>query len=165
MRIYGRAVLVALLALSLGAVGCQQTSEPEEPATQPVSEFQAPADPTPPPPPPSRSAAPDLGAIYFDYDSSAIRDDARAVLRANAEALRQMDSNVTIEGHCDERGGEEYNLALGERRAASVKKYLSNLGVGSGQMRTLSYGEAKPAATGHDESAWRWNRRAEFGVR
>ena len=107
----------------------------------------------------------DLGTIYFDYDASAIRADARTVLRKNAEALRASGEQVTIEGHCDERGDEEYNLALGERRATAVKKYLVNLGVGSGQLRTISYGESKPAAVGHSEESWQWNRRAEFQAR
>ena len=84
---------------------------------------------------------------------------------AQTESLRRANASVTIEGHCDERGDEEYNLALGERRASSVKRYLQNLGVASGSMRTMSYGEAKPAVQGHDESAWRWNRRAEFRTR
>ena len=161
-----QAIMVGLLALAMSAFGCA-SSEPPPQDTTPVqdSEFTAPVDPTPPPPPPRAPVVPELGAIYFDYDSSSVRDDARPVLRANAEALRTVNAEVTIEGHCDERGSEEYNLALGESRAASVKKYLSNLGVSSSQMRTLSYGEAKPAAMGHDESAWRWNRRSEFAVR
>ena len=69
---------------------------------------------------------------------------------------------ITIEGHCDERGSEEYNLALGERRASGVKRYLVDLGVPASRLRTVSFGEAKPAVVGHDESAWRYNRRAEF---
>ena len=69
---------------------------------------------------------------------------------------------MTIEGHCDERGSEEYNLALGERRANAVKRYMVDLGVPSSQLRTVSFGEAKPAVVGHDESAWRYNRRTEF---
>jgi peptidoglycan-associated lipoprotein len=69
---------------------------------------------------------------------------------------------VTIEGHCDERGSEEYNLALGDRRASGVKQYLVDLGVPASRLRTVSFGEAKPAVVGHDESAWRYNRRSEF---
>jgi peptidoglycan-associated lipoprotein len=72
---------------------------------------------------------------------------------------------ITIEGHCDERGSEEYNLALGERRAAAVRQYLVDSGVSAGKLDTVSFGEAKPAVQGHDESAWRWNRRGEFVVR
>jgi hypothetical protein len=69
---------------------------------------------------------------------------------------------VTVQGHCDERGSTEYNLALGERRAAAVKRYLVDLGVSSSKLRTVSYGEDRPAVPGHDESAWRYNRRADF---
>ena len=72
---------------------------------------------------------------------------------------------MRIEGHTDERGDEEYNLALGERRANSVKRYLENLGVDGSRMRILSYGEAKPAVAGHTEDAWRYNRRVESNVR
>lgn len=100
--------------------------------------------------------------IYFDFDSSSIRENARPVLRATGTALRASGASVRLEGYCDERGDEEYNLALGERRAQSTKRYLENLGVPSSQMRTLSYGEAKPASPGHNESAWRYNRRVEF---
>jgi peptidoglycan-associated lipoprotein len=103
-----------------------------------------------------------LEAIYFDYDQSVIRDDQRATLGNNANALKGMNlAKVTIEGHCDERGSDEYNLALGERRANAVKQYLTDSGV-STQIDTVSYGESRPAVEGHDESAWRMNRRAEF---
>ena len=107
----------------------------------------------------------DLQTVYFDFDQSAIRGDARPVLRANGERLRATDVAIRLEGYCDERGDEEYNLALGERRATSVKRYLENLGVSGSQMRTLSYGEAKPAVPGHSEEAWRYNRRVELRAR
>jgi peptidoglycan-associated lipoprotein len=107
----------------------------------------------------------DLQTVYFDFDKSAIRADARPVLRSNGDQLRRSGASVRIEGHTDERGSEEYNLALGERRANSVKQYLENLGVPANNMRTLSYGEAKPAVAGHTEQAWRYNRRVEFQVR
>jgi peptidoglycan-associated lipoprotein len=105
-----------------------------------------------------------LQAVYFAYDSYEIQPDARATLRANAEAIKANNGwgTITVEGHCDERGSEEYNLALGDRRANAVKRYLSDLGVSSSRLRTVSFGEAKPAVVGHDESAWRYNRRSEF---
>jgi len=103
-----------------------------------------------------------LETVYFDFDKSDIRENQRPVLRANGQQLRTSGVNVRLEGYCDERGDEEYNLALGERRATSVKRYLENLGVPQGQMRTVSYGEAKPAVPGHTEAAWRYNRRVEF---
>ncbi len=90
------------------------------------------------------------------------RSDARPALRRGAERRRGWTELITIEGHCDERGNEEYNLALGERRAHVVKQYLTNLGVASSQLRTVSYGEAKPAVMGHNESAWQYNRRTDF---
>ena len=106
-----------------------------------------------------------LGTAYFDYDRSEIREDQRAVLRANSEVLIGSNEVTMIEGHADERGSEEYNLALGERRAEAVRKYLAALGVPSSQMRIVSYGESRPAVAGHDESAWGLNRRAEFSTR
>jgi peptidoglycan-associated lipoprotein len=101
--------------------------------------------------------------VYFDYDKSEIRSDARSALKSNAEVIGSGDgATVTIEGHCDERGSTEYNLALGERRANAVKRYLVDLGVPSSRLRTVSFGEDRPAVQGHDESAWRYNRRADF---
>ncbi len=161
-------VWVALLCagLWLGLSACASTEE-AEPEPQPTgSEFDQGSVPEPEPEPEpvaTETTMPlKLDTVYFDFDRSTIRDDARAILQANADQLMSGGSTVTIEGHCDERGSEEYNLALGERRANSVKQYLVNLGVEGGRLRTLSYGEAKPAVQGHDESAWRWNRRGAF---
>ena len=111
-------------------------------------------------------ATAELATIYFDYDRSDVRDDARRVLRTNAQAIQGNGAwgTVTLEGHCDERGSEEYNLALGERRATAAKRYLVDLGVPSGRVVTVSFGETSPAVQGHDESAWHWNRRVEFRV-
>jgi peptidoglycan-associated lipoprotein len=155
---------MAVAALCLSA--CATTPEEAPPQAQPESEFVQ--DEAPPPEPEPQmvaaraSAPPDLASVYFDYDMYNIRDDARPVLRSNADEIAGGGGVITVEGHCDERGSEEYNLALGERRASVVRKYLVNLGVPSDRLRTLSYGEAKPAVQGHDESAWRWNRRANF---
>ena len=106
----------------------------------------------------------DLGTVYFDFDRYDIRQDARPVLRTNADALGDVPGVVTVEGHCDERGSAEYNLALGERRASAAKQYLVDLGVPSSKLRTVSFGEDRPAVQGHDESAWRYNRRGEFVI-
>ena len=104
-----------------------------------------------------------MQTIYFDYDSSEIRSDARSALRQNADKLNAGNIGVvTVEGHCDERGSTEYNLALGERRANAVKRYLVDLGVPGNNLRTVSFGEERPAVQGHDESAWKYNRRADF---
>jgi peptidoglycan-associated lipoprotein len=108
----------------------------------------------------------ELGTIYFDFDRYAIREDARPILKANAKSIAASRAwkKITLEGHCDERGSEEYNLALGERRASAAKRYLVSLGVPDSRLTTVSFGESTPAVQGHDESAWRWNRRVEFRV-
>ncbi len=98
--------------------------------------------------------------VHFGFDKSNLQSEARAILDRQAEWLMQyIGYSVTVEGHCDERGTREYNLALGERRAASVKSYLVALGVDPGRISTLSYGKERPLATGHDEGAWSQNRR------
>jgi peptidoglycan-associated lipoprotein len=107
----------------------------------------------------------ELGVVYFDFDKSEIRGDQRSTLKGNAKTIRDSDwVSVTIQGHTDERGSEEYNLALGERRANSVRRYLVDLGVPRKKLKTVSFGEEHPAVRGHDESAWRYNRRSEFAV-
>jgi peptidoglycan-associated lipoprotein len=111
---------------------------------------------------PTEAPVAGLETVYFDYDQSVIRDDQRATLGNNANAIKGMSlAKVTIEGHCDERGSDEYNLALGERRANAVRQYLVDSGV-TASVDTVSYGESRPAVQGSDESAWRMNRRAEF---
>jgi peptidoglycan-associated lipoprotein len=106
-----------------------------------------------------------LGMIYFDYDKALIRDDAKATLDGNASWLKKFRTvKILVEGHCDERGTEEYNLALGEKRAKSAQDYLLSLGVGSERMRIISYGKSQPIDPGHDEGAWQMNRRGQFLV-
>ena len=98
--------------------------------------------------------------IYFAYDSSEVRPEFRPAIEAHARYLTANPNTiVTLEGHADERGSREYNLALGENRANAVKRQLSLLGASAGQIRTVSYGEERPATDGHDESAWSQNRR------
>lgn len=103
-----------------------------------------------------------LESVYFDYDSPLLSPQAQQILARNAALLQESDLTVTIEGHCDERGSDEYNLALGEQRAASVKNYLVTLGVAAARLSTISYGEERPVMVGNDESAWANNRRAAF---
>lgn len=100
--------------------------------------------------------------IYFVYDSAALSGEAQEILRQKAEWLRSNNASVTIEGHCDERGTNEYNMALGDRRAESAKSFLVNLGIPASRMTTVSYGEERPADSGHSESSWSKNRRAHF---
>lgn len=103
--------------------------------------------------------------VHFEFDRSRITDEAAAVLQRKAEILRaNPDLRVTIEGHCDERGSLEYNMALGQRRAESVRRYLTGLGVQGDMFQTVSYGEERPTAQGSNEQAWAQNRRAEFQV-
>jgi peptidoglycan-associated lipoprotein len=155
-------VVTAAFTLVLGSVGCQQTAPaPED--TGAKDEF------------PKDTGAvetvetvelTELSTIYFDYDKATVRSDQRASLQADAKAIQEQPDLgvITLQGNCDERGTEEYNLALGERRAASVKRYLTDLGVPPSRLNTVSFGESKPAVAGHDESAWKWNRRVDFGV-
>lgn len=101
--------------------------------------------------------------IYFDYDEATLSDDTRDKLSRNADLLKsQAQFSMTLEGHADSRGTSEYNLALGERRANAVKQYLGSLGVGADRMRTLSYGEERPACTEDVESCWSQNRRVHM---
>lgn len=101
--------------------------------------------------------------IYFDFDKSSIRPDAREILKANAEIfVKNGEAKIVIEGYCDERGTAEYNMALGERRAQEAKQYLVNLGINASRIETISYGEERPADPGHDEAAWAHNRRDQF---
>ncbi|MBI5234489.1 MAG: peptidoglycan-associated lipoprotein Pal [Deltaproteobacteria bacterium] len=102
--------------------------------------------------------------IFFDYDRYTIRDDAKPVLETNTKILRENNTKVVIEGHCDERGTSEYNIALGERRALSTKKYLATLGVLEDNMTIISYGEEKPFCMEHAEECWQKNRRAHFNL-
>ena len=101
--------------------------------------------------------------IYFEFDSSEVPDSERGAIEAHARYLSERTgASITLEGHADERGSREYNVALGERRAAAVRQLMTLLGANASQIRTVSYGEERPAAVGHDESAWGLNRRVEI---
>ena len=148
------------LACVLGAMGCQttgdQSMEIQEPAAVEPEVAQARAER------PERMTRIELKTVYFDRDRAELRPEARAILKAKAEQITANPHSGTfvIEGHCDERGSQEYNLALGERRANAVERYLRDLGVPAGRLKVVSYGESRPAMPGHDESAWRFNRRS-----
>ena len=106
-----------------------------------------------------------LAMIYFDYDKYFIREDAKSVLERNAAWMNKFRTvKILIEGHCDERGTEEYNLALGEKRAKSTMDYLVSLGVSADRVKILSYGKSQPLVTGQDEATWQKNRRAQFTI-
>jgi len=156
MRVKSLVWTSLLIATVSFAAAC--TTKKTEPVQEQPTEFTAERSA----PPPVEKPVVGLETIYFDYDQSVIRDDQRATLGNNANAIKAMGlARVTIEGHCDERGSDEYNLALGERRANAVKQYLVDSGV-TATIDTVSYGESRPAVQGSDESAWRMNRRAEF---
>lgn len=106
-----------------------------------------------------------FNTVYFDFDKSDIRSDQRSNLNRNARLLND-NKNVIIrlEGHCDERGTNEYNQALGERRANAIRQFLTDYGITSSRITTISYGEERPASSGHNESAWSKNRRCEFSI-
>lgn len=110
--------------------------------------------------------AADLAAlIHFDYDQAVIRPEDQAILDRKAAILAANPSlRIRIAGHCDERGSDEYNLALGNRRATAAKRYLESKGVAGSRIETVSFGEEKPLNPGHDEAAWAQNRRAEFEI-
>ncbi len=150
---------VMALALGLTTFGCTDDEAKVEEPVQPA----APAEPAPAPeaPPAAQAYAPET--VYFGFDDYTLNSDAQGRLQGLADHLKKTQNAVVqVEGHCDERGSIEYNLALGERRAQSVKTYLVQLGVDGARLSTISYGEEKPVAEGHDEAAWQKNRRAEF---
>jgi len=104
-----------------------------------------------------------LQKIHFDFDKYNVKSEDETILKSNAQWLQQnKKSKVVIEGHCDERGTAEYNIALGDRRAKSAKNHLKNLGVDDGRMSTVSYGKERPLCNTHNESCWWQNRRDEF---
>ena len=106
-----------------------------------------------------------MADVRFGFDQSSLTDEARAILAKNAQWLQaHRDARVTVEGHCDERGTVEYNLALGEQRARAARDYLVSLGVQASRLRTVSFGKERPLDNGHGEDAWARNRRAHFAV-
>lgn len=126
---------------------------------------------TVPPPPVEKAPEPDLNALflkevrdaYFDFNKADIRPDAREALTKTADFLRNYPQiRATVEGHCDERGSTEYNLALGDRRASAVKQYLVSLGISADRLSTVSFGKEKPSCSEHNETCWQQNRRGHF---
>jgi peptidoglycan-associated lipoprotein len=106
-----------------------------------------------------------LADVHFEYDQAALTDEARGILEKHALWMQNhREARIMVEGHCDERGTVEYNLALGNQRAQVTRDYLASLGVAADRLRTTSYGKERPLDPGHDESAWAKNRRAHFAV-
>jgi peptidoglycan-associated lipoprotein len=172
-----RVGLIVLLIAAMGlATGCARRATQVPPGgtttppadTTPPSTTPAPGDGSTSPSPGDAGevSANDFQPVFFDYDSSTLRDDARTALDANARTMREHPNvRVTVEGHCDERGTIEYNQALGERRAQSAVEYLVAAGISGDRMDVVSYGKERPFDMGHDERAWALNRRAHFAVR
>jgi len=171
----GRGALILLVCVALSASGCPSKKEPlpdEEQAAGLDDENLGGSGPRPggslalaqEGSPLDRPSGP-LKDVHFDYDSFDLSDEARSILQANAGWLTEHSSvRVELEGHCDDRGTVEYNLALGAKRAASAKAYLVTLGISAGRITTISYGEDLPLCTEPTESCWARNRRAHFVV-
>lgn len=143
-----------------GGAATDQEGTAGEPGVE--SEQVAALDPSRPPPGTQEDLVHNVGdRIFFDLDSAVLLPDARRTLERQAEWLGLYpELRLVIEGHCDERGTREYNLALGERRANAVREYLITYGIAPSRLRTISYGKERPYALGHDEEAWALNRRA-----
>jgi peptidoglycan-associated lipoprotein len=188
MSVYQRTALAATICLviSLGVAACGKPKQVAQTPPPPIPPAAPAAPPAPPPPPaaPAPAATPraltedqrfaqmtladvnkELGDVFFDLDASTIKDEGRTTLTTNANYLKRWTSvRVTVEGHCDERGTAEYNLALGDRRANSVKAYLVSLGVPAANITVVSKGKEAPVCTEHAESCWSQNRRGHFVV-
>jgi peptidoglycan-associated lipoprotein len=177
--------VVLALTVATAFTACGKKTPPAPPAPPPPVAPEAPPPAPPPPPPPKAEVAPVvdeyarlhamsaediekaalLKEVYFDFDKSDIREADRATLSKDADALKRFDFlRVTVEGHCDERGTVEYNLALGERRAKAAYDYLVSLGVPAERLKTVSYGKEVPVCTQSSEDCWQRNRRAHFTV-
>ncbi len=172
MKALVRFVLPMLVIASLAVTGCSRrtTQTPPTPTPAPPAEPAPTQQPETPPAPttpaPSTVGSGDFQPALFDFDSYALGDAARRALDANARLLRDNPTvQVTIEGHADERGTTEYNLALGERRAQAARDYLIAAGIDGSRLQTVSMGEERPFSTGSSEEAWAQNRRAHFAVR
>ena len=168
---HARISLLTLFALlfSVYISSCSKKDvKSDEPLINPSDTSGAPVD-APPPVDTAGSeeggGSSELKTIYFEFDQYDLRSDAKSALKSNALWLKQNNSvAVQIEGNCDERGTTEYNLALGQRRADRVREYLLGLGIDRSRLTVVSYGEERPSDSGHDETAWGRNRRADFAI-
>jgi peptidoglycan-associated lipoprotein len=164
MRVSLGTKLIALIAGGLLLVACESKTEGQTAATgggATAPQATAPAQPAGPTPGSAQDFILNVGdRVFFDFDKFDLKPAAQATLARQATWLKQYaNRTITIEGHCDERGTREYNLALGERRANSVRNYLVSQGVAANRIKTISYGKERPVALGHNEAAWSQNRR------
>ena len=160
-------IALVVLFIFSGLVGCAkpvaQTEEAAVDMSQQAEVAVADAKPMQEEAVPSHDHMAGMNRIQFDFDQFTLSSEARQVLGANAKYLKAMSAvKVVIEGHCDERGSDEYNLALGESRALAAKNYLVSLGVSAKRLSVISYGEEKALVDASNENAWAQNRRAEF---
>ncbi len=155
----------ALVITSCGGPPDQGPETPIDTTTVAPPDTTTPPPPPPPPPPPKQLKETQFQTVYFDFDKSDLRPDAKAALDADYALLKEFpNAIVQIQGNCDERGTVEYNLSLGERRAKSVQTYLIGLGIDKARLQTISFGEERPVDPGHNEAAWAKNRRVDFKV-
>lgn len=149
--------LVTAFAVGMAGMGCSSAKKKDEPdSLNADTNFSGDSD---------SGRAGGLQTIHFEYDSYTLTDSAKSQLQNNAGILKGNGKmNIQIEGHCDERGGIQYNLALGEKRANSVKKYLSDKGIANDRLTTISFGKERPLDPASTEAAWNRNRRANFVV-
>lgn len=156
--------MLALAAL-LVVVGCKKKPPEEEvtvPTTTPVEEAPKPKTEVPVH---VQEMARNFERVYFDFDASSLGSDSKAALDANVSLMQAHgDVRVEVQGHADERGTTDYNIALGQRRAQSVVEYMQAKGIAGSRIKTVSYGEERPASSGSNETAWAANRRAEFVI-
>lgn len=171
MKRFGILFLVLTLAVLMILPACSKKEAP------PVEEDITPAEEVPPPPPPPVVEEPEvieeedleplvLEDVFFDFDKYTIKSEFKGVLEANAKLLLlRSDEVLVIEGHCDERGTAEYNLALGEKRAKAAMDFFLAYGIDADRLSIISYGEERPFDYGHDEDAWGMNRRAHMKIK
>lgn len=153
-------VAAVVVAVGFAAVGCTDDKKKTSEAVS-VGGSGEPSSPTET----KTVGGVTIGPVYFSFDDYTVNASSQSQLTAMAGQLKTNPSTVLqVEGHCDERGSIEYNLALGERRAQAVKSFLTNLGVEGARLSTISFGEERPANDGHTEDSWQRNRRAEFNV-
>lgn len=155
--------LLLITAVAVFMFGCakKQVVKPEEAVTPPAESTEEPSVRYS-----DWQSVPQLKTVLFEYDQSELSQESRSALSANADYLKDnAELSVLVEGYADERGTVEYNLALGQRRAAIVREYYGQLGVPLGRIGTISYGEERPLDPGHNEAAWLQNRRVETKVR
>ena len=186
---HAKALIVLIVLLTVVVAACNKNKPPVARPMPPPDPGASSTVTDPPPPPPQPVMEPTivppmpaedaigskslddlnrdspLRPLFFELDSSDVSAAGQQVLQANAAVLKKYPGmQVTIEGHCDERGTAEYNLALGERRALAAKNYLVSLGISADKVKTVSYGKEFPFDAGHDDSAWANNRRAHFVI-